>query len=534
MTRSWTITHWLAAIFFVAVLCSGLIVGRLVRQQEEASVLALAESRARAAAAYVFETMYASMRRGTAHEELPDIVRRLDHTTDATRIRVIRSSQVAQQYGETRETSHLREADPAVQAVLASGASRLIDDGETLRFLSPLTLTAECVGCHAGSPGTTVNGLVDLQFPVAPLKAPLAFLTDTAFLGFLGALVLILGALFLMVRLLVVRPIHALADSMARLQAADLPPDESLARPRLHARELDHLTRAFNTLMARVVAQREALEAHTRAVTSAKEAAEEARVRADAANTAKSEFLASMSHELRTPLNAILGFSEIIRDEMFGPVGEVRYRSYAADIHESGRHLRDLVNDLLDLARIEAGRFDLEPETFDSSVEITRCTELFQARAEAAGVTLTVDCADDRPLLTADRRALRQILFNLLSNAIKYTPFGGQVTVSAMAWTDHLAIAVADTGIGIDKAFQDLVFSAYGRVINVETRHIQGTGLGLSLVKALMDLHGGEVALDSQPGKGATFTLRFPKEAARPSGPDQGCHPSDGTSDAMP
>jgi len=521
MTRSWTISVWLALIFLVAVVCSGLAVGALVHSREEQTVRAMAESRAEATARFVFEHVYSAMQKGTEHDEIAAIIRRLNRTTQASEIALIQGPTVAAQYGVAPEAQRRRRQDPLIARAFAERMP-LEDDSqpETIRFLYPLIMASECRACHQGTPNQTVNGVIDLRFPLDSLRAPIAFITDAAFLASLGALALIFAAVFLVVRLVVVRPVHGLAAAMTRLTGADAPQDR-VTPPRPSARELETLASAFNTLMEQVARHRRTLERHARDLVEAKEEADAARVRADAANRAKSEFLASMSHELRTPLNAILGFSEVMRDETLGPVGSPRYRDYARDIHASGRHLRDLVNDLLDLARIEAGHMELSTEPLDLGREIRICVDLFRARATEAGLLLTWEVPPAMPPTIADQRALRQILYNLLSNAIKYTPAGGAVRLTAAATDDHITIAVSDTGPGIDKAYHELVFSAYGRIVNVETRNIEGTGLGLALVKALMERHGGSVALESAPGQGATFILCFPRDGRPPDEADR-------------
>ncbi|MEX0815697.1 MAG: PAS domain S-box protein, partial [Dongiaceae bacterium] len=236
-----------------------------------------------------------------------------------------------------------------------------------------------------------------------------------------------------------------------------------------------------------------------------------AKEQAELANRSKSEFLANMSHELRTPLNAIIGFSEVMRDEMLGPLGTAQYKGYVADIHDSGRLLLGIINDLLDMSKIEAGKLALDESSITVQGIVQSCLRVVQERAAAAQLRLAVRVPDDLPRLRADERLVKQILLNLLSNAVKFTPAGGEVTISAAIEADgRLALAVADTGIGI--APEDMVraLEPFGQIDSSLSRRYEGTGLGLPLAKALIELHGGTLALESRPGAGAVATVRFP------------------------
>lgn len=236
----------------------------------------------------------------------------------------------------------------------------------------------------------------------------------------------------------------------------------------------------------------------------------QAKLTAESANRAKSEFLANMSHELRTPLNAILGFSEMIQSQIFGPLENDRYRDYVNDIHDSGAHLLELITDILDIAKIEAGRMEIDPTLFPPANVLMGSVRMMAIKAETAGLVLEAHLEDNLPLLYGDERACKQILFNLLSNSIKYTESRGTITVKARALTDGgIEIQVIDNGIGIPPNKLQQVLKPFEQVDNRFNRETSGTGLGLALVKALMDLHEGQFMLESQEGVGTTATLRF-------------------------
>jgi PAS domain S-box-containing protein len=231
---------------------------------------------------------------------------------------------------------------------------------------------------------------------------------------------------------------------------------------------------------------------------------------AEFANRTKTQFLANMSHELRTPLNAILGFSEVIAREMFGPVA-AKYLGYAADIHRSGRHLLALVNDVLDLSKLEAGKLELHESEFALSDLVEECLTLLRAQAEAGEVRLKNALPAALPSLRADARAVKQLLLNFLSNAVKFTPEGGEVRVEAQD-DAGLALSVIDTGIGMTAAEIEVALSPFGQIDSRLARKHDGTGLGLPICRSLLELHGGELRLTSTPNVGTTLTAWFPPQ----------------------
>ena len=248
------------------------------------------------------------------------------------------------------------------------------------------------------------------------------------------------------------------------------------------------------------------------------EALRRARDQAESANRAKSEFLANMSHELRTPLNAIIGFAEVLTGEMFGPLTD-RYREYARDIHDSGYHLLSVINDILDLSKAEAGRLELHDERIDFRQTVEACVRLINERAVQSAVTIQTQLPDLLPL-RADGRLLKQIMLNLLSNATKFTPTGGTVTISAdIAPSGELSVQVRDTGIGIAANDIKKVLQPFHQVDSAFNRKQGGTGLGLPLVKTMVELHGGSFTISSEPGVGTVVGFSLPRERVL-SGPN--------------
>jgi PAS domain S-box-containing protein len=242
----------------------------------------------------------------------------------------------------------------------------------------------------------------------------------------------------------------------------------------------------------------------------------EAKDQAEVANRSKSKFLANVSHELRTPLNAILGFTEIMQLEMFGPMGAPQYQTYAKDVHDSGQYLLSIINDILDLSKIEAGRMELFPEAVAAGDVFDACLRVVSGRAQSNGVSVHSELPPDLPRIRVDPRALQQMLTNLLTNAVKFTPKGGRVALAARLDGDQVELSVADTGIGIAAKDIAKVLEPFGQADNPHSRRQQGTGLGLPIVKALVEQSGGSFRLESKADAGTTVILRLPavKDAA--------------------
>ncbi len=246
------------------------------------------------------------------------------------------------------------------------------------------------------------------------------------------------------------------------------------------------------------------------ALASLRQASERA-ARADQANQAKSAFLARMSHELRTPLSAIIGFAEMIEHQSMGPIGNLKYRDYATDIRQSGQHLLGIINDILDLSKVESGRETLHEDVIEPAALVANVEVLLNGRPQEAGVALQFDCPGNLPAIKADKRRLTQILVNLLANAIKFTPEGG--TVMLRCWATEgsgFVFQAVDNGVGIAREDIPRALSVFGQVGNLPDQEAKGTGLGLPLAKALAELHGGTLDLQSELGKGTTVTLRLP------------------------
>ncbi len=246
------------------------------------------------------------------------------------------------------------------------------------------------------------------------------------------------------------------------------------------------------------------------------QALDQARSAAEAADAAKTRFLATMSHELRTPLNAIIGFSELIAQEQTLMLDAARRKEYAQLINDSGQHLLSVVNGILDMSKMESGNFEIAPEPFGPRAALMHCCNLLALKARENGVDLITDAAQDLPVMTGDPRAFKQIVLNLVANAIKFTERGGQVTVSASVSGSQLALCIADTGVGIAPDDLKRIGAPFFQAGKTYQRRHEGTGLGLSIVKSLVALHGGELTVQSRIGEGTSVTVRLPLVCAPP------------------
>ncbi len=323
------------------------------------------------------------------------------------------------------------------------------------------------------------------------------------------------------------RPLSRLSDAIDRVDPVFRPySDIQAVGP--EDGELKHLQDSFNRLLNRLETAHAERAAYEEELIGARAQLEDAvaertkqldgaRRRAEEASVAKSRFLAMMSHELRTPLNSILGFSQFMVDEIMGRMGNVRYLEYAADIQHSARHLLDVINDILDISKVEAGETKLEEEDLDLRDVAAAVQRLMSPRIGAKNQVLSINIADNMPKLRGDGRVLRQVLMNLFSNANKFTPEGGALTLSTgVDYRGGIRIEVADTGIGIAAENVPVVLEAFGQVRTSHTVTHEGTGLGLTLSKQLVDLHGGDLAIQSEVGKGTTVILRFPADRTIP------------------
>ena len=349
-------------------------------------------------------------------------------------------------------------------------------------------------------------GVARVKRAIAPLLLPLLAVSLLAVLLLLDSALMPVaaGALaggaagcllcWVIVARRVIRPLDRLHRAILRAERSEWERIDERAAPPLR-----EILASFNRMVESLAAKQQELR--------------DAIELAEKAARAKDSFLAHVSHELRTPLNAIIGFSEVMRDEIFGPLGSERYRGYAVHIHESGAHLLEIINEILDLSKVEAGKFELAEERFDVARALDVCMRLIQPQARLQDIELVAEIEPDLPPLLGDEVRVKQIVFNLLSNAVKFTPRGGRVCVTARrAHHGGLTITVADTGIGMAPEDIPQALAPFGQIESEtwKARGGMGTGLGLPLVKAFAELHGASFAIDSARGLGTSVTISFP------------------------
>lgn len=388
-------------------------------------------------------------------------------------------------------------ADKAVKEEIAGGR---------IRVMQAVVKMQEVIGhIYIESTQDQINAYIERQIWIAFI--------------ILNAAMLVSYVLAIKLQQAISQPVLALSDVARQVSARK---DYTIRAPlsadadKQFNNELVILTQSFNAMLTEIDARDQQLKQKNSELEKARDVAE-------SANRSKSQFLANISHELRTPLNAIIGFSSILMNQLFGALGDTKYLEYAKDINESGVHLLDIINDILDLSKAEAGKLTLTYEEVHVGKSISKCVTILSERAEKGGVSVRTHVPKMLPALVADRLRFIQILLNIMSNAVKFTNSGGLVDVSvhtleAGGDISHFVVVVEDTGIGMAAADIEKAFQSFGQVDSGLNRKYEGTGLGLPLTKKLIELHHGSIQLESEPGKGTRVVLTFP--AVPPGGVD--------------
>lgn len=405
--------------------------------------------------------------------------------------------QITTDFGETLATLRRPTQESSWLAELLFGDRR--------DFQLPLAVSQQAAA-EVGSVAITMDPLVLGEGFLVRAERALLY-------GLLRTIVMSVAIALLFYRTLT-RPLLTLIRSLGEVNPRR-PSADAIQAPEGHEHdEIGRLVDAANSLLGNVEKNRLRLQ-------TARSEADKLRRRAEAASQAKTRFLATMSHELRTPLNAILGFSEMIRDEILGKVGTPQYKDYAKDIHASGKHLLHLINEILDISKIEAGKMELSPRPLALGQLLSATVRVVEMRAHENHLRLRTELPDDLPMIHADEQAIKQVVLNLLSNAVKFTPAGGTITLRARVTDSVATIEVTDTGIGMSESELGRVFQPFERADN--RYHLAkdangGTGLGLALVQRLVAMHNGHVSIASTPKQGTTVTIHLPLPDAATTG----------------
>jgi signal transduction histidine kinase len=392
--------------------------------------------------------------------------------------------------------------------------TRLSGDKEVFHYYGAIRVSPSCVGCHPTVSERAERGelkvgdilaVAAIQINTEHIKSGVhvnrAFLISNALVT---ALLIMLGS-YLIIRYVVVKPVKHLKDVSDAISAGQINVRSEIQT----GDEFEDLSYAFNRMLRNLVSMQERLQKMNESLDLKVDQLARANMALFESNRIKSDFLATVSHELRTPLNSILGFSDVL---LSGPPLNDKQLRWVHNIQDSGKQLLALINDILDLAKVEAGKMTVRPERF-ALIEVTEgLLNMFRPLADKKNLALRSSVSPDLPLLFQDAGKIRQILSNLLSNAIKFTPEGGRVSISAAIENERLVLEVADTGVGIAPSDQSAVFEKFRQSANPLTREQSGTGLGLSIVRELSKLIGGDVSLESEVGRGSTFRVQIPMQ----------------------
>lgn len=410
------------------------------------------------------------------------------------------------------DDSYERELYKEFQRETKPEDSRLRANEQVLFYYAPIRAGAQCISCHNSmrkeGDNIAVNDLlamVRIRMPTKSIEEGVhwnrAILITTA----IGTAILIMVGSWIIVRYIIVKPVKHLKEVSDAISAGELNVRSEIQT----GDEFEDLSHAFNRMLRHLVSMQDQWRKVNADLDRKVDELAQTNMALFESNKLKGDFLATMSHELRTPLNSILGFSDVL---LSGDTLTEKQRRWVSNIQSSGQKLLNLINDILDLAKIEAGKMQVRPENFNLHDVCEGLLNMFRPLAEKKNIDLRSQLEPDIPALRQDITKLQQILQNLLSNAIKFTPEGGRVQLKAEADTKYVTISVIDTGVGVAKEEQELVFQKFRQSGNSLTREHAGTGLGLSIVLELCKLLGGEVTLQSELGRGSTFTVRLPMQ----------------------